>query len=290
MIFNIWFFDSGNHGCKGDPSLGFGCIEPEVVEWYKKESDDDIIKTAILNHLKKMRVNCQDDVCGVHTQDAINWLEKQGEDKKEINNFDVRPGLYKCVHSMFDGTPDGRLLFEIGNVYKCLSKHDRAEFEVSYGHSVYLEDPVVRKYFLPFEKKFNVGDWIITPNNRVLQITSIQGTTYKFNNESHYWGICDCDQECRLWTIEDAKDGDILIYDNSIFIYNEIYEKHLIYYGIYEHNQFHNDKYYSFIDLNTMDVNDIYPATKEQCDTLMKAMNDAGYKWDTEEKELRRRK
>lgn len=54
---------------------------------------------------------------------------------------------------MFDGTPDGRLLFEIGNVYKCLSKHDRAEFEVSYGHSVYLEDPVVCKYFIHFESK-----------------------------------------------------------------------------------------------------------------------------------------
>ena len=81
------------------------------------------------------------------------WLEKQGKDKKEINNFDVRPGLYKCVHRMFDGTPDGRLLFEIGNVYKCLSKHDRAEFEVFYGHSVYLEDPVVRKFFIPFESK-----------------------------------------------------------------------------------------------------------------------------------------
>ena len=81
------------------------------------------------------------------------WLEKQGKDKKEINNFDVRPGLYKCVHRMFDGTPDGRLLFEIGNVYKCISKHDRAEFEVSYGHSIYLEDPVVRKHFIPFESK-----------------------------------------------------------------------------------------------------------------------------------------
>lgn len=39
VVLNIWFFDSGNHGCKGDPSLGFGCIEPEVVEWYRKESD-----------------------------------------------------------------------------------------------------------------------------------------------------------------------------------------------------------------------------------------------------------
>ena len=86
-------------------------------------------------------------------QEIKDWLEKQGEDKKEINNFDVLPGLYKCVHRMFDGTPDGRLLFEIGNVYKCLSKHDRAEFEASYGHSVYLEDPVVCKYFIPFESK-----------------------------------------------------------------------------------------------------------------------------------------
>jgi hypothetical protein len=83
-------------------------------------------------------------------------LEKQGEQKQEINNFDVLPGLYKCVHRMFDGTPDGRLLFEVGNVYKCLSKHDRAEFEVSYGHSVYLEDPVVCKHFIPFEKQDEV--------------------------------------------------------------------------------------------------------------------------------------
>lgn len=85
-------------------------------------------------------------------RDAIACLETQGEDKKEINNnFDVLPGLYKCIHRMFDGTPDGRLLFEIDNVYKCLSKHNRAEFEVSYGHSVYLEDPIVRRYFIPFE-------------------------------------------------------------------------------------------------------------------------------------------
>lgn len=256
--------------------------------WLKKESDDVIIKNAILNHLKKMWGNCQDEVCGIHIEDAIAWLEKQGEDKKEINNFDVRPGLYKCVHRMFDGTPDGRLLFEIGNVYKCISKNDRAEFEVSYGHSVYLEDTVVRKYFIPFEKKFNVGDWIITPNNRVLQITSIQGTTYTFNNVSHYWGICDCDQQCRHWTIEDAKDGDILIYDNSIFIYNAIYEKHLIYYGIYEHNKFHDDKYYSFIDLSTIDVNDIHPATKEQQDILFSKMKEEGYEWDYKKKELRR--
>ena len=44
-----------------------------------KESDDEKIKAAILNHLKIMWGNCQDDVCGVHVWDAITWLEKQGE-------------------------------------------------------------------------------------------------------------------------------------------------------------------------------------------------------------------
>lgn len=42
-----------------------------------KESEDEKIKNAILNHLKKMWWNCQDDVCGVHVEDAINWLENK---------------------------------------------------------------------------------------------------------------------------------------------------------------------------------------------------------------------
>ena len=43
-----------------------------------KESEDERIRTAILNHLKKMWGNCKDDICGVHVEDAIAWLEKQG--------------------------------------------------------------------------------------------------------------------------------------------------------------------------------------------------------------------
>ena len=112
------------------------------------ENEDERLRKTAISFLKDFAEQGYENAV-----ECIDWLEKQGEDKKEINNFDVLPGLYKCIHRMFDGTPDGRLLFEIGNVYKCLSKHDRAEFEVSYGHSVYLEDPVVCKYFIPFESK-----------------------------------------------------------------------------------------------------------------------------------------
>lgn len=49
-----------------------------------EDSEDEKIKNVILNHLKKMRENCQDDVCGVHVEDAIAWVEKQ-QDCAKIN-------------------------------------------------------------------------------------------------------------------------------------------------------------------------------------------------------------
>lgn len=35
---------------------------------------------------------------------------------------------------------------------------------------------------------------------------------------------------------------------------------------------------------------DIHPATKEQRDLLLQKMKEAGYKWDTEKKELKKEK
>ena len=36
---NLWFFDSGNRGCGGQGS-GFGCIEEDIVAWYRRRSDE----------------------------------------------------------------------------------------------------------------------------------------------------------------------------------------------------------------------------------------------------------
>lgn len=138
--------------CEGS-HIGIECFKNTLESIFPslKESEDNRIRKELTEFLKKASEGFLDSTIQCKTFRKWHvWLEKQGEDKEEINNFDVRPGLYKCVHRMFDGTPDGRLLFEIGNVYKCISKHNRAEFEVSYGHSIYLEDPVVRKYFIPY--------------------------------------------------------------------------------------------------------------------------------------------
>lgn len=119
----------------------------------KESEEDNRIRKELTEFLKKASGGFLDSTIECKTFGKwYAWLKKQCGEDKEINNFDVLPGLYKCVHRMFDGTPDGRLLFEVGNIYKCLSKHGRAEFEVSYGHFVYLDDPVVCKHFIPFEK------------------------------------------------------------------------------------------------------------------------------------------
>ena len=197
-------------------------------KWYNelKESEDEKIKNAILNHLKKMWGNCQDDVCGVHVEDAIAWLEKQ-----------------------------------------CTPHADK------------------------IKPKFKVGNWIITPKNKVLQITSIEGTSYRFNNESHYWEICCCDEQCRFWTIQDAKDGDILACNEEILLfksYSKLQGRISLYCWYNGHtNNFHSKE---VIDILLTTRNKVCPATKEQRDALMKAMNDAGYEWDAENKELKKEK
>ena len=254
----------------------------QELEEYKVKYTQEILEKHITSmsnkddeRLRKNTISFLREFAEIGYENAVEciaWLEKQGEDKKEISNFDVLPGLYKCIHRMFDGTPDGRLLFEIGNVYKCLSKHDRAEFEVSYGHSVYLEDPVVCKYFIPFESKDEQA--------------SLQ------TNE-------------RAWTIQDAKDGDVLVCDidkaeiggdveklphivSTIFIF-----KKLINSRYYIHSYCHlYDK--RFLGLQrTMYYNsfvhNISPATKEQRDLLFQKIKEAGYEWDSEKKELKKK-
>jgi hypothetical protein len=115
------------------------------------------------------------------------------------------------------------------------------------------------------EPKFKV-DWIVGN---------------KDNSVSH-------ESDYHLWSIKDAKDGDVLVYNNSIFIFNEIYKNCLIYYGIYENDKFYDDKCYSYLDLDTIDINNIHPATKEQRELLFQKMTEAGYKWDTDKKELKK--
>ena len=186
----------------------------------------------------------------------------------------------------------------INGFNECLKNSQYSSNAQKYWHNIKIEDIFTwlekqgeQKSADNVEPKFKVGDWAVSDLDGIArQISEVHFDEYNsyYVVDGKSVNLEEYDRLHHLWTITDAKDGDILIYNDSIFIFDEIYENDLIYYGIYEHNKFHDDKYYSFLDLNTININIIYPATKEQRDTFERAMADAGYIFNFEKKELKK--
>lgn len=122
--------------------------------------------------------------------------------------------------------------------------------------------------------KFNVGDCVVDKYGIVIQILSYKDGVYKHTN-----GYCAeiFEDEWRMWTIQDAKDGDMLCspYCKLLWLYKD---KKTCYVGYNYHSG-------SIVVNSPICIPiDARPATKEECDTLMKAMADAGYEWVSEKK------
>lgn len=133
------------------------------------------------------------------------------------------------------------------------------------------------------EPKFKSSNWIVF-NGLTLYIYEIVDGYYKTVDIdgvhcSYDWAI---DNIARLWTIGDAKDGDVLVAsDESIFIYAGSTDKYAKFYvGLCGT--------FNFDGGNWDNKNAVHPATKEQCDFLFQKMTKAGYKWDAEKKELKK--
>lgn len=141
------------------------------------------------------------------------------------------------------------------------------------------------------EPKFKIGDWIIKNDGKdcfsdgsyVLQITNIDDNMYKLSNNCYL--IEPFSDTYRLWTIEDAKDGDVLV-DNLPFIFKKIdaNKYSYAYCGISTDGDFRIKSEGASGEWTWMQ--DIKPATKEQRDLLFSKMKEAGYKWNTETKTL----
>lgn len=93
----------------------------------------------------------------------------------------------------------------------------------------------------------------------------------------------------RIWTIHDAKDGDVLAVEpirRYKFPFIAIHKN----YGLNFFNSYcsigFDGKFYEANTGHALD--DIHPATKEQHDLLFQKMNEAGYEWDAKKKELKK--
>ena len=138
--------------------------------------------------------------------------------------------------------------------------------------------------------KFKVGDWVVNTVGDTNQVVKVLYDGYTLDDNtfiSNSWAT----EHYRLWTIQDAKGGDILFAKGSYFK-----EYAFIYYGMTEDNvmstycgfdMVHNNfdtKLSRFGRMEDFDV--VYPTTKEQRDLLFKKMKEAGYEWDADKKEL----
>lgn len=156
----------------------------------------------------------------------------------------------------------------------------------------WLEEQGEHKLVDNVEPKFHEGDLIVDNCGYVWKIEGILNRFYILEGieggESRptiEW----VDKTFHLWSIQDAKDGDVLVTENkNIFIFKSINDCTVYdYCGLY-HGEFMGFSAAVNGSTATQLPTDYVPAAKEQRDTLMKAMNKAGYTFDFKKKELKK--
>ena len=115
------------------------------------------------------------------------------------------------------------------------------------------------------DPKFHKGDWVVNKFGDSWHIDSIDMKNYQVSNGKgnyNYFPILIQDK-MHLWTIQDAKDGDVLVNGSNIFIFNFINNRRLMGYC---HVNMDDGNFYNDIGRNecfcTID-GPVTPATKE---------------------------
>lgn len=214
-------------------------------------------------------------------QEALNkalWSKLSSELRKSIiRSVDEE----KLTVSYKNPNPeDTKILNKLG--YHVMSNHDGLTY-ISWD----LENSTDK-----IEPRFKVGDWIVFIKSKsIYQVEKKENYKYTLR---HILGGSFClsfsnEDLIREWTIQDAMDGDILVHNSFmfgdfIFIYNNTSQTY--YYYDSERNRFIIENREHPCPWNMQEVT---PATKEQRDILMKAMNNAGYEWNIEKKKLKKK-
>ena len=119
---------------------------------------------------------------------------------------------------------------------------------------------------------------ILNNDNGSYKTVEIDGTE---RNDSYDY----IERNFKLWTIQDAKDGDVLFVNlgKQLIIFGGINSGNRIkYYCCFLNNKF------SYDGLMEYDYKYFLPATKEQRNLLFQKMKETNYEWDAEKKELRK--
>ena len=207
----------------------------------------------------------------------IAWLEKQGEQKSIEQDTEVRD-LWVYIREWNDKF--GRLPKDEDELASCID------------YVMKRQKPADK-----VEPKFKVGDFIVNDycSGKVIKITD---DAYLLDTGQ---GIpFSCEHNSHIWTIQDAKDGNVLFSagfrNDCIFIFDRL--------DNWKFDEPNGDRAVAtgycclFVSADKMEfgmqgpdcieVNTIKPATKIQQDLLFQKMKEAGYEWDSEKKRLKK--
>jgi hypothetical protein len=269
-----------------NPGFGYGKeivgeIFPEL-----KEPKDEIIRKEILQFLR------------IHNgwyKEWIDWMEKQGrvqqqpkqewseEDEYQINTIlhglDLKRGIYKKEGNKVEEERYNTRY----NWLKSLKTRCKGGVEPAVEHDKKIEP------------KFKVGDWIscyysnckvkeINDEGYIAEDADGNKISILFENEKFY----------HLWTIEDAKDGEVLSCPNEagdrivVFIFKQSISPSDVdcYCCLDANGVFDPCLYNGYIGKVSCDDYTYTPATKEERDTLFTRMKEAGYIWNEEKLKL----
>ena len=298
-----------------------GQISQEVAEKYfpeLRENKDVRMKNFISNELACLRaLDEKGTVRYNELTEAMAWFEKQGEQKltlpkwkyKSDNTPLLRDSLILNEYGCVAKSPSGALVSDVWVIdYDELLKLPKEEFEKQSEQETLCdkckkEQPShscqditalgrcavehEQKSTDRVEQKFYEGDWIACEELSTGKIISLVGDRYKvefIDGSKGFPHIDYVDRDFHLWTIQDAKDGDMLysIRVNAIILY-----KYRSSDGI------HINAYCAlqkgiFIKQGMLWDRDFVPATKEQRDLFFQKMKEAGYEWNSEKKELKK--
>ena len=279
----------------------------DKVESISKDDEDESIIKDIIAYMRYERKSTGEEI----ENRFIPWLEKQGE-RKEI---DYNEELKKCRANplyFFDKYVKVKLneqkpadkvepKFKVGDSIKTANEEPLTITEIT-DNGYWSEDLFIcnfddaAKWELvekkPADKvkpKFKAGDWIIKQgitDQIALVVENVTNHTYGYDTvNGEYFN--DNTEGVRLWSIRDAKDGDVLVVNNEVFIYahrKQMYSIAVAHCFVDGAGDFYFDGEFGYTEKG----NSIHPATKEQHDLLFSKMKDAGYEWDAEDKVLKK--
>lgn len=269
--------------------------EEDMVAWLEKQGEQPKGKSA-LEAAKEEKVdnqNCVKPTDKVKPKfKAKDWYVSEvdgkihnmyySDDNDEPEHLLPQKCMYyTCIKDYYSS--DNTHLYVKGHIYKYFFDryiNNESHFDLSFANSF------AKKYFEHTKDE----DWIVCEHDNVIN----KSMQYKeFKKEVTQKIIKNLEDKgltlkLRLWTIEDAENGDVLVAsDNSIFIFSHCIDNACVHHIALE------------VEDGTMDINyklergwetirGVCPATKEQHDILFKAMTDAGYEFDFDKKELKK--